>query len=51
MKTYKIAIIGLGQRSIGLYNALKHRDYVDIVSVCDVYEDRIEAKCIFGRKK
>ena len=43
MRNYKIAIIGLGLRSAGLYNALKHRDYVDIVAVCDVYEDRCEA--------
>ena len=42
MKNYKIAIIGIGLRSVGLYNALKHREYVDIVSVCDVYEDRCE---------
>lgn len=42
MKNYKIAIIGLGKRSVGLYKALKHRDYVDIVSVCDVYPDRCE---------
>ena len=50
MKNYKIAIIGLGNRSVGLYNALKHREYVDIVAVCDVYEDRCEdmAKRIEG---
>ena len=42
MKNYKIAIIGLGNRSLGLYNALKNREYVDIVAVCDVYEDRCE---------
>lgn len=40
MKDYRVAIIGLGHRSAGLYGALKHRDYVDIVAVCDVYEDR-----------
>lgn len=44
MKNYKLAIIGLGGRCKTLYNvALKHREYVDIVAVCDVYEDRCEA--------
>jgi len=42
MKIYKVAIVGLGSRSAGLYNALKHREYVDIVAVCDVYQDRCE---------
>ena len=42
MKNYKIAIIGLGHRSVGHYKALSHRDYVDIVAVCDVYPDRCE---------
>ena len=50
MKNYKIAIIGLGNRSLGLYNALKNREYVDIVALCDLYEDRCEdmAKRIEG---
>ena len=43
MKNYKLAIIGLGLRSAVLYSVLKHREYVDIVAVCDVYEDRCEA--------
>ena len=42
MKNYKIAIIGLGKRSRGLYSVLKNREYVDIVAVCDLYEDRCE---------
>ena len=42
MKNYKLSIIGLGQRARGLYNVLKHREYVDIVSVCDLYDDRCE---------
>jgi len=50
MKNYKIAIIGLGNRSLGLYNALKNREYVDIVALCDLYEDRCKdmAKRIEG---
>ncbi len=40
MKQYKLALIGLGSRSKGLYNALKTREYVDIVAICDVYADR-----------
>lgn len=40
MRIYNIAIIGLGNRSKGLYNALKKRDYVNITAVCDVYDDR-----------
>ena len=42
MKNYKIALIGLGARCGGLYNVLKGREYVDIVAVCDVYQDRCE---------
>ena len=34
MKQYKLALIGLGSRSKGLYNALKTREYVDIVATC-----------------
>ena len=50
MKNYKVSIIGLGCRSQNIYYALKHREYVDIVSVCDTYEDRCEdmAKKIEG---
>lgn len=44
MKQFKVGIIGLGGRGLDL---LKHivlpRKYVDIVSICDTYEDRVEA--------
>ena len=40
MKTYKLALIGLGNRMKALYEVLKHREYVDIVAVCDVVEER-----------
>ena len=44
MKRMKMAIIGVGSRGEGLYRvALKKRDYVDFVAVCDRYEDRCEA--------
>ena len=42
MKNYRIAIIGLGRRSNALYSVLKHREYVDIVAVCDLYEEKCE---------
>ena len=50
MKNYKVSIIGLGCRSQNIYYALKHREYVEIVSVCDTYADRCEdmAKKIEG---
>ena len=42
MKDYKLAIIGLGSRANGLYEVLRHREYVDIVAVCDVVEERCD---------
>ena len=39
-----MALIGVGGRGEGLYRvALKQRDYVDFVAVCDSYIDRCEA--------
>ncbi len=43
MKHFNVAIVGVGGRSHGLYNALKHREYVNIVALADVYEDKCEA--------
>ena len=43
MKRFKMALIGVGARGEGLYRvALKQRDYVDFVAVCDSYVDRCE---------
>ena len=43
MKNVKIGVIGLGQRGYGVLksNLIKFDD-VDIVAVCDLYEDRVE---------
>ena len=43
MKTYKLALIGLGCRMAALYNVLRHREYVDIVAVCDVVEEKCKS--------
>ena len=40
MKTYKLALVGLGCRMKALYSVLKHREYVDIVAVCDVVPEK-----------
>ena len=43
MKTFKLAMIGVGGRGEGLYRvSLKQREYLDIVAVCDTYMDRCE---------
>ena len=43
MENLKVGFIGLGQRGSGLLGlvAKRFRD-VDIVAVCDVYEDRVQ---------
>ncbi len=44
MKKFKMALIGLGQRGEGLYRvALRSREYVEFVAVCDTYMDRCES--------
>ena len=43
MKQFRMALIGVGARGEGLYRvALKQREYVDFVAVCDGYMDRCE---------
>ena len=43
MKNVKIAVIGLGQRGYGvLTNNLLKMDDLDIVGLCDLYDDRVE---------
>ena len=38
----KIAIIGCGQRSFGLYNAFTFRKRAQVVAICDIYRDKAE---------
>ena len=42
MKKLKVGIVGLGQRGIVLLTPLCQMEDVEIVAVCDCYEDRIE---------
>ena len=42
MKPIKIGIVGLGQRGKGMLNVFLVYPNVDVVSICDVYEDRLE---------
>ncbi|MBQ5926318.1 MAG: Gfo/Idh/MocA family oxidoreductase, partial [Clostridia bacterium] len=42
MKKLKIGIVGLGQRGSGLLRTLLLFENVEIVALCDVYEDRIQ---------
>ncbi|MBR3684858.1 MAG: gfo/Idh/MocA family oxidoreductase, partial [Clostridia bacterium] len=40
MQSVKAGIVGLGGRGIGLLKQIVKMPDVDIVSVCDLYEDR-----------
>ena len=42
MKKTKLGFIGLGQRGKGLLNVIKEMKDVEVVIVCDAYEDRVE---------
>lgn len=42
MERVRIGIVGLGQRGQGMLNTFLAYSVVDVVAVCDVYEDRIE---------
>ena len=43
MEKVNVAVIGLGLRGHGiLCHLLVHMDNVSVVSVCDVYEDRVK---------
>ena len=42
MKTLKIGVVGLGQRGKGLMNVTLGMDDVEIIAVCDEYQDRVE---------
>ena len=41
-KTLSIAVIGLGQRGMGLLRPILRMKDVNVVAVCDSYQDRIE---------
>lgn len=41
MKRVKIGFIGLGQRGYGLLSSLSRMEDVDILAVCDEYDDRV----------
>lgn len=52
MKTYRVGVIGLGQRgSWWVDHLLSDLDYVDVTGLCDVYFDRIEETEKALRKK
>ena len=52
MKTLKVGFVGLGQRGSMMINAFLANPQVDIIAVCDVYEDRVErANGIVKEKK
>ncbi|MFD0618196.1 Gfo/Idh/MocA family protein [Paenibacillus sp. GCM10027629] len=38
----KIGVIGLGGRGIGMMQLMLHMDDIEVVAVCDLYEDRCE---------
>ena len=43
MKSIRIGIVGLGQRGSGMLRTFLAFSYVDVVAICDVYEDRVDA--------
>lgn len=43
MKKLKIGLVGYGQRGVGLLGVTLNMDDIDVVAVCDEYEDRAEA--------
>ncbi len=52
MRPIKIGIVGLGQRGKGMLNVFLAYPNVDVVCICDVYEDRLEdiSKVIFEKR-
>ena len=51
MKTLRFGFVGLGQRGRGMLSTFLAFKEVDIVAVCDVYEDRIEYASKFVLEK
>lgn len=52
MKTVRIGIVGLGQRGKGMLNVFLAYSYVDVVAICDVYQDRVDemAKVVLEKR-
>ena len=52
MKTLKVGFVGLGQRGKGMLNTFLAHPQVDIVAICDVYDDRVEdaAKVVLEKR-
>ena len=42
MEKVRIGFVGLGQRGQGMLDTFLAYSVVDVVAVCDVYEDRVE---------
>lgn len=42
MKTIHLAVVGLGQRGLGNLKTILNMEAINIVSVCDVYQDRCD---------
>ena len=53
MKTVRIGIVGLGQRGKGMLNVFLAYPYVNVVAICDVYNDRIDemTKVVLEKRK
>ena len=51
MKTLRIGFVGLGQRGSGMLRTFLVYPSVDVVAICDVYEDRVEAASKFIQEK
>ncbi|MCQ2755187.1 MAG: hypothetical protein MJ231_09135, partial [bacterium] len=42
MKKIKIGFVGLGQRGKGMLSTFLGLENVDVVALCDVYQDRVD---------
>ena len=42
MEKLRLGIVGLGQRGKGMLSTFLAYSAVDVVAICDVYEDRVE---------
>ena len=51
MKVLRIGFVGLGQRGSGMLRTFLSYPNVDVVAVCDVYEDRVEAAFNYIKEK
>ena len=51
MKVLRIGFVGLGQRGSGMLRTFLSYPNVDVIAVCDVYEDRVEAAFNYIKEK